>query len=294
MTDQTIDRREQIRRALAEADGFGFDSLEPHDYQRHADAILALPAVPSAAAPPTQAALLRAADFFRGLHATGTAITPQEAEAELRRMADESAVTPPPALTEEGRLRAQVEMLQQDAARDRGLAKVGARCMREGHQGLIEGGRAVIGGWRFALSTALDLGTGAPWEAIHERVKELAAELAVLPVPVDRAAVLAEAIAAIEAEQEATDVNVAVYPRYDAKERAALGSAMRVLRRLAEAPQPETQDAHVCKPGASTYYCPTSGQTESDCHGGFDVCCDRPELHAPAVVAQPGKENDRG
>lgn len=84
-----------------------------------------------------------------------------------------AAVTPPPALTEAGRLRAQVEVLQQDAERDRGLAKVGARCMREGHQGLIEQGRAVIEGWRFALSVALDLGTGAPWEAIHERVKEL-------------------------------------------------------------------------------------------------------------------------
>lgn len=93
----------------------------------------------------------------------------------LRRLADESAVVPPPALTEEGRLRAQVEVLQQDAERDQGLAKVGARCMREGHQGLIEGGRLVLEGWRFALSTALDLGTGAPWEAIHERVKELTA-----------------------------------------------------------------------------------------------------------------------
>ena len=98
----------------------------------------------------------------------------------LRRLADEAqqpeddAVVPPPALTEVGRLRAQVEVLQQDAERDRGLAKVGARCMREGHQGLIESGRAVIEGWRFALSTALGLGTGAPWEAIHERVKELA------------------------------------------------------------------------------------------------------------------------
>lgn len=93
----------------------------------------------------------------------------------LRRLADESAVVPPPALTEEGRLRAQVEVLQQDAERDQGLAKVGARCMRDGHQGLIEQGRLVLEGWRFALSTALGLGTGAPWEAIHERVKELTA-----------------------------------------------------------------------------------------------------------------------
>lgn len=38
---------------------------------------------------------------------------------------------------------------------------------------------------------------------------------------------------------------------------------------------------HVCKPGATVYYCPTSGDTESDCHGGFDQCCDRPDLHRP-------------
>lgn len=38
----TDDLRAQIRRACAEADGFNFDSLEPHDYQRHADAVLAV------------------------------------------------------------------------------------------------------------------------------------------------------------------------------------------------------------------------------------------------------------
>lgn len=91
---------------------------------------------------------------------------------QVRRMAD-VGVTPPPALTEKGRLRAQVQVLQQDAERDQGLAKVGARCMREGHQGLIESGRATVEGHRFALSVALDLGTGAPWDAIHERVKGL-------------------------------------------------------------------------------------------------------------------------
>ncbi|MGW6790020.1 hypothetical protein [Streptomyces chartreusis] len=66
-------------------------------------------------------------------------------------------------------------------ADDQGLAKVGARCMRESHQGRIEHGLAVIEGWRFALSTALDLGTGAPWEAIHERVKELVAQPSAAP-----------------------------------------------------------------------------------------------------------------
>lgn len=33
--------REQIRRALAGADGFDYDHLEPHDYQQHVDAVLA-------------------------------------------------------------------------------------------------------------------------------------------------------------------------------------------------------------------------------------------------------------
>lgn len=40
-------------------------------------------------------------------------------------------------------------------------------------------------------------------------------------------------------------------------------------------------DAHICKPGATVYYCPASRTTESDCHGGFDQCCDRPEEHRP-------------
>jgi diadenosine tetraphosphate (Ap4A) HIT family hydrolase len=97
----------------------------------------------------------------------------RDASAQLRALAAEAAVTPPPALTEEGRLRAQVEVLQQDAERDRGLAKVGARCMRVGHQGLIETARVTAEGWRFALSTALGLGTSAPWDAIHDRAKEL-------------------------------------------------------------------------------------------------------------------------
>jgi hypothetical protein len=39
--------------------------------------------------------------------------------------------------------------------------------------------------------------------------------------------------------------------------------------------------AHTCPPTASTYFCPTSGALESDCHGGFDVCCARTDLHEP-------------
>lgn len=43
----------------------------------------------------------------------------------------------------------------------------------------------------------------------------------------------------------------------------------------------EEADNHVCKPGATTYYCPTAGEVESDCHGGFDTCCAAPRLHMP-------------
>ncbi|MER6531179.1 hypothetical protein [Streptomyces sp. NPDC001508] len=45
------------------------------------------------------------------------------------------------------------------------------------------------------------------------------------------------------------------------------------------------QTEHRCKPGATVYYCPASGDTESDCHGGFDQCCDRPDLHRPVSTA---------
>ena len=52
-----------------------------------------------------------------------------------------------------------------------------------------------------------------------------------------------------------------------------------------------TEPEHVCRPGASVYYCPTGGSTESDCHGGFDVCCDQPDLHQP-VIARGGNPLD--
>lgn len=29
------------------------------------------------------------------------------------------------------------------------------------------------------------------------------------------------------------------------------------------------------------WHCPTSGSVECGRHGGFDVCCDRPDLHQP-------------
>lgn len=49
---------------------------------------------------------------------------------------------------------------------------------------------------------------------------------------------------------------------------------------------------HVCRPGASLYYCPTFGRTESDCHGGHDVCCDRPDLHQLACAHCGGTGGD--
>lgn len=48
-------------------------------------------------------------------------------------------------------------------------------------------------------------------------------------------------------------------------------------------PPAPADDVHVCRSGASVYFCPTAGETESDCHGGFDVCCDRPDLHQPLI-----------
>lgn len=43
--------------------------------------------------------------------------------------------------------------------------------------------------------------------------------------------------------------------------------------------------------GASAaYFCPTSGEVESPTHGGFDVCCDVPELHRAAVPGD-GKQD---
>ncbi|MEU0098210.1 hypothetical protein [Streptomyces sp. NPDC006267] len=50
------------------------------------------------------------------------------------------------------------------------------------------------------------------------------------------------------------------------------------------------EDEHVCKPGATVYYCPTAGDTESDCHGGFDTCCSATDLHQQLAAhqVQPG------
>lgn len=43
---------------------------------------------------------------------------------------------------------------------------------------------------------------------------------------------------------------------------------------------------------APVYYCPTSGQKESPCCGGFDDCCDQPELHRPATSPEENTHGD--
>lgn len=42
--------------------------------------------------------------------------------------------------------------------------------------------------------------------------------------------------------------------------------------------QIDAQNARCCD---EAYFCPTSGEIECARHGGFDVCCDRPDLHQP-------------
>jgi hypothetical protein len=140
---------------------------------------------------------------------------------------------------------------------------------------------------RLALSDALGLGTGAPWDAIHDRVTELA-----LPPlgqdPVARRLGLVAEHRATVLREEAARIRAHCPDHLDAD--SADGSWMAchcgvaddLERRLTVEAE---QDEHVCKPGASTYFCPTSGEIESDCHGGFDQCCDRPDLHQPARAA---------
>lgn len=39
------------------------------------------------------------------------------------------------------------------------------------------------------------------------------------------------------------------------------------------------------------YFCPTAGEYESPCHGGFDTCCDRPDLHKELITDGQGEES---
>lgn len=51
----------------------------------------------------------------------------------------------------------------------------------------------------------------------------------------------------------------------------------------ATAGRPHTE---YCKPPVP-YFCPTSGETEINPGGGFDVCCDAPEKHRPLTEEDP-------
>lgn len=44
-----------------------------------------------------------------------------------------------------------------------------------------------------------------------------------------------------------------------------------------------------CNPCEPLYWCPTAGQMESPCHGGFDTCCDRPDLHQDVCACGCGE-----
>ena len=55
---------------------------------------------------------------------------------------------------------------------------------------------------------------------------------------------------------------------------------------------PKEPDAPcACPSPAPSYYCPTSGEVESPCHGGFDTCCDRPDLHRPATETKTAEDD---
>lgn len=46
-------------------------------------------------------------------------------------------------------------------------------------------------------------------------------------------------------------------------------------------------EPHCAEHEGDLYFCPTSGEVESPCHGGFDVCCDKPELHRAVIGTAP-------
>ena len=123
------------------------------------------------------------------------------------------------------------------------------------------------------------------WGEMRDRAERIEAEVERLTA--DRAAVLREAADAVAAHPGPIPWLPGL-PKgegegfwWDTRDRDA---AADLLRRMAD--ETATETPHTCKSGASTYHCPTSGQTESDCHGGFTTCCDRPDLHQPAAGAR--------
>jgi hypothetical protein len=54
-----------------------------------------------------------------------------------------------------------------------------------------------------------------------------------------------------------------------------------------KAQRPESDDSAVMDEDCGcpdVYYCPTTYETECPRHGGFDVCCDHPEVHIPGRI----------
>ena len=52
-----------------------------------------------------------------------------------------------------------------------------------------------------------------------------------------------------------------------------------------------TPDPAACCPDA--FYCPAGGETECPRHGGFDICCARPDQHVPMDLLAWHEEQER-
>lgn len=62
----------------------------------------------------------------------------------------------------------------------------------------------------------------------------------------------------------------------------AVAAVTATLGRAVTAIGDAIRDAHLTRKPCTPYYCPTSGDTECcPAHSGWDVCCDRPDLHRP-------------
>lgn len=113
--------RDRFRRALATADGFDFDSLEPHDYQRHATAVLDV--LRTVSSEPVDLAETREA-----LLSVGASDMPVSSEEVLEAMgAFERAVRQNQSLLESTQARGLTEVIQGLNAKIAGLEKDAAR-----------------------------------------------------------------------------------------------------------------------------------------------------------------------
>lgn len=158
--------RDALRRAVCEAEGFAWDSdmLEPDEYGDHADTVLAV--------------LYREWPWLRA-----------EAEDAAAPSTDQAA------LIELGAQAIWARYSDAEPSRH-GLVMANPHAAAEAVLSVLP---TTAEDHRLALSEALGLGTGAPWDVIHDRVTELglppldqdpvARRLGLLPAPADRAAV---------------------------------------------------------------------------------------------------------